>query len=267
MHLLRLIDDPPAPGCWNMAVDEALLTGLAAGQSLPTLRFYSWEPAAISIGYSQDLSDVDLVACTAHGCDVVRRPTGGRAVLHVAEITYALTSTAGSLSVKKTYELIGDAIRRALSRLKLEGLVNLDGGQLRSEAQRLVDGGQQRSEAQRFLGGKSADCFANTTPADVALGGRKIVGSAQVRRQGCFLQHGAVKLENSPWLPEPQAKSQLNPISVAQFKRHLAQELGLPWRPASLTDRECREAAAIVARKSSEQSRSGRSLRNRPTGS
>ena len=93
----RLLLDPPAAGAWNMAVDEVLLNGTAAGISRPTLRFYQWMPPCLSLGYFQDFSVVNLDGCRALGVEVVRRPTGGRAILHDRELTYSVALPASVL--------------------------------------------------------------------------------------------------------------------------------------------------------------------------
>src|SRR5512133_1650859 len=87
----RLIRTPAASGPWNMAVDEAILEFAARGEVLPTLRLYAWEPACLSLGYAQPASDVDLEALRSHGWEMVRRPTGGRAILHTDELTYSVS--------------------------------------------------------------------------------------------------------------------------------------------------------------------------------
>ena len=86
----RLLITPPAHGAWNMAVDEAILEEVSRGNSLPTLRLYAWEPPCLSIGYAQPISNVDLVRLRAYDWELVRRPTGGRAVLHTDELTYSV---------------------------------------------------------------------------------------------------------------------------------------------------------------------------------
>ncbi|MCU0474760.1 MAG: octanoyltransferase, partial [Anaerolineae bacterium] len=78
----RLLCDPPAGGAWNMAADEAILESVGAGDAPPTLRLYGWEPACLSLGFSQSHADADLVRLAAHGWGWVRRPTGGKAILH-----------------------------------------------------------------------------------------------------------------------------------------------------------------------------------------
>src|SRR6266446_9184337 len=86
----RLLVDAPAGGAWNMAVDEVLLDGVAAGSTPPTLRFYEWAPPCLSLGYFQAFEVVDVAGCRSLGVDVVRRPTGGRAILHDRELTYSV---------------------------------------------------------------------------------------------------------------------------------------------------------------------------------
>src|SRR5438270_12358260 len=86
----RLLLDTSAAGAWNMAVDEVLLDGVAAGATPPTLRFYQWAPPCLSLGYFQPFDVVNLEGCRRLGVEVVRRPTGGRAILHDRELTYSV---------------------------------------------------------------------------------------------------------------------------------------------------------------------------------
>src|SRR3979490_2061404 len=86
----RLLLDSPAVGAWNMAVDEVLLAGVAAGSVPPTLRFYQWAPPRLSLGYFHPSQVGDADACRRLGVDIVRRPTGGRAILHDCELTYSV---------------------------------------------------------------------------------------------------------------------------------------------------------------------------------
>src|SRR5579864_5452205 len=114
----RLRLDPPAPGAHNMAVDEELLAGVAAGTAPPTLRFYRWMPACLSLGYFQPEELVDVEACRRFGVDVVRRPTGGRAILHDRELTYSMSLP---LSVLGEEHGVIESYRR-LSLALIEGL-------------------------------------------------------------------------------------------------------------------------------------------------
>lgn len=181
----RLIETPPAPGAWNMAADVALLAGVAAGGP-PVLRLYGFHPPALSLGYFQKAKGtVDWTACRTAGVDVVRRPTGGRAVLHEHEVTYALClperypGLPGS--VAESYRFLIRFIVRALRAL---------GGDARLTPAALP--GERRSG--RSPTDSRAACFAAPSWYEVAVGGRKVVGSAQVRRHGALLQHGSLLL-------------------------------------------------------------------------
>src|SRR5690349_21694465 len=117
----RLLVDAPAGGAWNMAVDEMLLDGVAGGATLPTLRFYQWSPPCLSLGYFQPFEVVDVEGCRAQGVDVVRRPTGGRAILHDREVTYSIALPASLLgpdgAVLPSYHRLSLALQNGLRRL------------------------------------------------------------------------------------------------------------------------------------------------------
>src|SRR5437879_11737154 len=117
----RLLLDKPASGAWNLAVDEVLLDAVAAGAAPPTLRFYAWTPPCLSLGYFQPFDVVDVDGCWALGVDVVRRPTGGRAILHDRELTYSVVLPASVLGadggVRPSYYRLGPSLHRELRRL------------------------------------------------------------------------------------------------------------------------------------------------------
>src|SRR5438094_2643198 len=121
----RLIVDPPASGQANMTRDRELLDQLVAGAAPPTLRFYAWDPACISLGVGQREDILDLHAVRASGLDVVRRPTGGQALLHDREITYSVVASqmdpvvGGTLM--QTYHAISEALLSGLGRLGVDG--------------------------------------------------------------------------------------------------------------------------------------------------
>ncbi len=176
-----LIDGNHGPA-ENMAIDEAIFSLVARGESVPTIRFYGWEPPTLSIGYHQkSASEADFDVLSELGYGFVRRPTGGRAVLHKDEVTYAVIAPlGGSLdgNVTDIYVRISEALRDGL---RLMGVnVELEKGKLSTEDQR-----------------KAANpCFTSTSRYELAVEGRKIVGSAQVRRDGAFLQHGSILLHH-----------------------------------------------------------------------
>lgn len=182
MRRWRLLVDEPAPGAWNMAVDEAIARAHAAGQTPPTLRFYAWAPAALSLGYFQRAAEeVDRAALARAGVDLVRRPTGGRAILHDREVTYSVVISSHLLpgDVISTYRTIAGGLLAGLRRLGAP--VELSGGP--------SGGGPVDRPA---AGGESAACFDAPSWYELVCGGRKLVGSAQTRSHGVILQHGAI---------------------------------------------------------------------------
>lgn len=198
----RVINSGIGRAADNMAVDEAVLKAHAAGQVPPTIRFYGWQPAAISIGYFQKAAaEVDIAECRRRGVDVVRRLTGGRAVLHDAELTY-------SIIVNENHPLIPPTITasyRFFSQGLLAGL-NLLGIEAQMTMPKAAYGQTKRRHA-------SAACFDAPSHYEVTYGGRKLVGSAQVRKDGVILQHGSILLKFNPGqvasllnLPTPEAK-------------------------------------------------------------
>lgn len=174
----RLLITPALPGALNMAIDQALAELYAQTQQ-PTLRFYRWAPACLSLGVAQRIErDVDLAACAARGIDVVRRPTGGRAILHDQEVTYSLVVAAdhaliGSASIVHSYRAISEALCLGLAQLGL--------------TPEFAPQADVRAE-------KSAACFDLPADYEITVNGRKLVGSAQARKQGIVLQHGSILL-------------------------------------------------------------------------
>ena len=177
----RLINTGASDGAANMAIDEAIMRSVAEGGSPPTLRFYGWAPPCVSVGYSQSVrKEIDLDRCRERGYTWVRRPTGGRAILHIDELTYSVVAPMGEARVA------GDIITsyRRLSLGLVEGLRTLHGGVVQADRMETDGGGE-----------KSAACFDVPSHYEVTAYGRKLVGSAQVRRNGVVLQHGALPLE------------------------------------------------------------------------
>jgi len=176
----RLLETGWSDGATNMAVDEAIMLAVAAGKVPPTLRFYGWSPPCVSIGYAQDLrSEVDLDACRRSGYTWVRRPTGGRAVLHIDELTYSVIAPLGEPRVA------GDILTsyRRLSRGLVAGLNRLGCQAIQAEPE------------SRRGGSESAACFEVPSPYEILVSGAKLVGSAQARRRRVVLQHGALPLK------------------------------------------------------------------------
>jgi len=175
----RLIINAPAEGAWNMAVDEAILESTAAFQQPTTLRLYAWDPACLSLGQAQTVSDVDLVRLKAHGWQLVRRPTGGKAILHVDELTYCICASKHDPhvqgSVLESYRHLSQGLMRAMQVIGL---------QVHSEPHKSAS---ERNTAKPI-------CFEVPSDYEITLSGKKIIGSAQARKKDGVLQHGAIPL-------------------------------------------------------------------------
>jgi lipoate-protein ligase A len=175
----RLVLTPPTNGGMNMAIDEAILEAVGAGASPSTLRLYAWEPACLSLGFAQPYEQVDPGRLRERGWDLVRRPTGGRAILHTRELTYSVAApnedpqVAGG--VLESYRHLSAGLVRALEILGL-----------RPEVSPPVS----LSEEQR----RQPVCFDMPSSYEITVGGKKLLGSAQVRRVRSVLQHGSLPI-------------------------------------------------------------------------
>jgi lipoate-protein ligase A len=258
----RLIIEPePRSGAANMALDQAIATACAAGESPPTLRFYRWQPPAVSLGRHQAIAEIDLNAVTAHGYEVVRRSTGGRAILHTDELTYSVAAPADEPRVKGG---VMDAYLR-LSNALVAGLRNL---------------GLQADKAAgttRTGTDVSAACFEVPSAYEITTGGRKLIGSAQSRRARYVLQHGSLPLTGDITrlidvltLPPEQATELRRQLATractlaqalgigddapaVQFEyvaqalvQGFATMLNLTFKPGRATPAELREAARLI---------------------
>ena len=173
-----IIEREARTGAWNMALDEAIMDAVAAGEALPTLRFYAWEPPRLSLGKRQPLDGVDLARCRADGVDVVRRATGGFAILHTDELTYSIAIRPDD---PRSDGAILDAYRK-LSQGLMAGLRLLGAT---PEMNPVVPGGVHNA---------SAACFEVPSAYEIVVSGRKLIGSAQARPAGRVLQHGSLPL-------------------------------------------------------------------------
>ena len=174
----RLLNTGQLDGATNMAIDEAISRAVQADLVPPTLRFFGWQPACLSLGQAQPGGDVDQAACRAAGVDVVRRPTGGRAILHTDELTYSVIAPEREPRVAGT---IVESYKR-LSAGLLNGL-NLMGVPTRQV--------EQPDNHDRDQG---PVCFEVPSNYEIVFDGKKLVGSAQMRKAGVVLQHGALPL-------------------------------------------------------------------------
>jgi len=185
----RLLHTPAQAGPLNMAIDEAILLAIAEKQAPPTLRFFAWEPPCLSLGYAQPVSDVDVAQLAECGWDLVRRPTGGRAILHTDELTYSV------LAPMDEPRVLGGVIEsyRQLSLGLLRGLELLG---LSANAEKKTDGRRQTADAavHRPPSAVNPVCFEVPSDYEITANGHKLLGSAQVRKKGVVLQHGTLPL-------------------------------------------------------------------------
>lgn len=179
----RLLVDEPRDGPTNMAVDEALALGCDGGWSPPTLRIYRWALPTVSLGVNQSTEgEVNLTACRERRIPVVRRPTGGRALLHHRELTYSLAIPIlrGSRSVLHDYRWISHCLLLALRRVGVVATL---------------------SRGDHPKGEPGGLCFLSSARYEVTVNGRKLIGSAQRRFTSALLQHGSllIELEHAAW--------------------------------------------------------------------
>lgn len=176
----RLLEVVENSGAMNMAIDEAILAEVEAGNAPPTFRLYGWSPPCISLGHSQKPErELNLDRVKALGYDVVIRATGGRAVLHINELTYSVIAAHDSESwcgtQAESYRMISGALAEAILGSGIG--VTLDRGY---PIEKPVD--------HRAM----TPCFSSTARSEVVFGNRKVVGSAQRRLRKSFLQHGSI---------------------------------------------------------------------------
>ena len=178
MDTWRLLITPPAHGAWNMALDEAILEHIGCGESAPTLRLYAWHPACLSLGHAQPFADVDMARLRERGWEVVRRATGGRAILHTDEITYSVIAPNDEPRVAGTvldsYNRLAQALLLAVKELDLP--VEVKEGR--------VDN--------KLL--PNPVCFEVPSTYEITVNGKKLIGSAQARKKEGVLQHGSLPL-------------------------------------------------------------------------
>ncbi len=254
----------------NMAIDEALLISVSEGKSTPVLRFYGWNPATLSIGYFQKAEEeVDFTALKQHGLGFVRRPTGGRAVLHDQELTY-------SMIVSEKYPGLPKGVTEA-HRVLSEGLL-LGFRNLKLDAQLVTLTTEEDKVKYAALG--SAACFDSPSWYELVVEGRKIAGSAQTRQKGVVLQHGSILLDMDIDLlfellrfPSERVKARLRqsfrekavaindlrkavnltPVTIAEiepaFQQGIAEGLGIRLQESELSPYEKQLAGKLIDEK------------------
>ena len=175
----RLIHTFSARGAWNMAADEAILEHIHRGESPATLRLYTWRPACLSLGHAQSFKDVDMKRVQSNDWEVVRRATGGRAILHTDELTYSITGSAEEPAlaggVLESYNRLAQALLYAIHSLGLPVEIKEE---------------NQESSGQNL----NPICFEVPSSYEITVQGKKLIGSAQARKKEGVLQHGSVPL-------------------------------------------------------------------------
>jgi lipoate-protein ligase A len=170
----QLLDTGKRHAAWNMAIDEALLL-TCESHSLPVLRFYQWENPTLSLGYFQNFSEVNVIECERMGIDWIRRPTGGRAVLHDDELTYSVIAPLEkmSTSIEVSYEMLSEALAIGIKKLGLYA---------------------QLTTRHKSRDNKNPVCFVAPAYSELTIYGKKVIGSAQMRTKHALLQHGSIPI-------------------------------------------------------------------------
>jgi len=230
---LRVIHDAPADGAWNMSLDEALFGSAARGQ--PTLRFYQWIRPTLSLGYFQRVADRTNHSASQN-IPLVRRSTGGGAIVHDRELTYSITAPLADFrsaaATRQLYDLMHHTGAKMLSQLGVP-------------SQLWAVESPQNSGCEPFL------CFQRRAEGDVVAGDRKVLGSAQRRARGAVLQHGSLILAPSAYAPEIEGfqswlKAPVDLMELADRWTHLlGMELAASIHISSVTDEEHERAELI----------------------
>lgn len=217
MPMWNYIDSGPNLGVYNMALDEELLARAQAGEDRPVLRLYAWQPPAVSLGrFQKSETAVNAEACKRLGYDIVRRITGGRTVLHDKELTYSIIARTDNplfpANVLGTYKVIAAGL--------LAGLRNLG-----IPAELVSRGGRHAERVDTKA--KDAACFSSPSWHELLVHGRKIVGSAQRRVSGAFLQHGSILMDYDPQQEAAVIPGGCAGDVVTSIRRELGREVPL----------------------------------------
>ena len=233
--MFRVLDDPALDGPVNMARDEALMHSVGDRASPPTLRLYQWNAPTISLGYFQAFSDLGSLSEALRGLPVVRRLTGGGAILHDLELTYSVELPVKHALVSgkpnRLYALVHDALIASLSALGVRA----------ARCGQTDDSGPRRGP---FF------CFARRHEFDVLVGSDKIAGSAQRRTRDAILQHGSIIVANrfadQPTASMPGPHEEVIARLRTSFAEHFEVLSGEPVKAGEFTERELRAADALV---------------------
>jgi len=250
VHRWRLILNGPEDSAWNMAVDRAVLHARERGDAPPTVRLYRWVRPTVTLGRHQDVGDVDMVECEKRGFDVVRRPTGGRGVLHDDELTYSVVASVDDgipRGVAASYRVLCGPLVEAYKALGVDATLT------------------GRARGDRAAGA----CYLHATSADLSLGVAKLSGSAQVWDRNAVLQHGSfvrsrdTEAESAVFRLDNRAQSRLRDSTttladvlglapsfeeiIDAARSAFGSVLGIDLEPGILTDAEMAEAERTLS--------------------
>ncbi len=176
--ILKFINTGLGSGKLNMEFDEALARDLQNGAGSPTLRLYGWHPHTISVGFHQNIEDFDHEKINKSGFDIVRRPTGGKAIFHAHEITYCVVTKITDQGPRAIYRFINECLLRSLTYLGINASLSVSSDNFR----------------QLYKLNTSIPCFSSSARNEIQFDGKKLIGSAQRRYGDVILQHGSLLL-------------------------------------------------------------------------
>ncbi len=177
----RYVDTGAHQAAWNMEFDGRLAQETLRGVCSPVFRVYGWNPNAVSVGRNQPMSDFDLPALAAAGIDIVRRPTGGKAILHANELTYSVVMRCDDTNLKAVFRTINLGLLKGLRRLGIAAGLTASGSDFRD----------------CYRDPASVACFSSFARSEIQANGKKLIGSAQRRYGNVVLQHGSFLLDDS----------------------------------------------------------------------
>lgn len=244
-----IVDLAPGSGAWNMAVDETLLESAVAGQC--SVRWYRWDQATLSLGYFQS-ADAALGDSRLRNLPIVRRLSGGGAIVHHHELTYSCAVPAEhplAAAPRRLYTAVHERIIGILAEFGYPAALR---------------GTSSSARPEEFL------CFGRRDDFDVVMGGNKVLGSAQRRRKGAVLQHGSLVLERCEWSPAFPGVFDCSgyAVSVPHLQERLADAVAGLFGPdperCQISETERRAAAILAARNSALTDRGLRESPQRP---
>jgi lipoate-protein ligase A len=266
---MRIIDDIGRDAFTNMAVDEVLFSGFIRGEAPPTIRFYTFSPPAISLGFSQRINGFDTERYKRSGIDIVRRPTGGRAVIHDGDLTFSLIGSDDDPmlggNILETYRKFSGIVAKTLKEVGLEAqLVEHQGPRIKIQESNKDQGpGTNYQTTTSRVQSTSCKlrnplCFSSTSKYELIVEGEKVLGCAQVRKEGSFLLQASLCVEDplriemigKGYSPLPRSLSAIlgTKVDVERIKYNMEENIGKNWRKGLLTDTEIESTSTFRAR-------------------